>query len=287
MAHTWSYLGDIVSDATHHMYYRGQRIKEAYYRGEKVWEDNSERQKVGSVCFWDWNGDLLAEYSANEFLSLQEMPHLHKVWTANMLPFSSRSSSFYDSVSLTNIDAPIENGDIPILNSDGYNWELDEAKAFVSKVGFCDIGAIYKSDYTYLWITVPNGENLTTSLFFTALDSNPISVDFGDGIIETYNVVVSNSDITGDDSPIRVVHHAYPSVGHYLIKIRGKISLGGYIYKANIAREVFCNPTCIVASHATSNYYNYYPESVKLVRQKNLKRRCDKEYRDFRKSPNG
>ena len=30
-----------------------------------------------------------------------------------------------------------------------------------------------------------------------------------------------------------------------------------------------------------------YPESVKLVRQKSLKRRCDKEYRDFRKSPNG
>lgn len=37
MAHTWSYLGDTVSDATHHMYYRGQRIKEAYYRGEKIW----------------------------------------------------------------------------------------------------------------------------------------------------------------------------------------------------------------------------------------------------------
>ena len=33
--------------------------------------------------------------------------------------------------------------------------------------------------------------------------------------------------------------------------------------------------------------FRHYPESVKLVRQKNLKRRCDKEYRDFRKSPNG
>lgn len=35
--HTWSYLGDTVSDATHQMYYRGQLIKEAYYRGEKIW----------------------------------------------------------------------------------------------------------------------------------------------------------------------------------------------------------------------------------------------------------
>ena len=35
--HTWSYLGDTVSDATRHMYYRGQRIREAYYRGEKIW----------------------------------------------------------------------------------------------------------------------------------------------------------------------------------------------------------------------------------------------------------
>lgn len=41
--HTWSHLGDTVSDTTHHMYYRGQRIKEAYYRGECIWrEEDSE-----------------------------------------------------------------------------------------------------------------------------------------------------------------------------------------------------------------------------------------------------
>lgn len=40
--HTWSHLGDTVSDATHHMYYRGQRIKEAYYRGECIWRENSQ-----------------------------------------------------------------------------------------------------------------------------------------------------------------------------------------------------------------------------------------------------
>lgn len=42
--HTWSNLGDTVSDATHHMYYRGQRIKEAYYRGEKIWGEEEEPQ---------------------------------------------------------------------------------------------------------------------------------------------------------------------------------------------------------------------------------------------------
>ena len=40
MAHTWSYFGDTVSDATHHMYYRGQRIREAYCRGEKIWGED-------------------------------------------------------------------------------------------------------------------------------------------------------------------------------------------------------------------------------------------------------
>ena len=34
--HTWFKLGDGVSDTTHEMYYRGQKIKEAYYRGEKI-----------------------------------------------------------------------------------------------------------------------------------------------------------------------------------------------------------------------------------------------------------
>ena len=41
MPHTWKLpYGDIVSDKTHAMYYRGQRIKEAYYRGEKIWQES-------------------------------------------------------------------------------------------------------------------------------------------------------------------------------------------------------------------------------------------------------
>lgn len=35
--HTWSHLGNTVSDDKYRMYYRRQRIKEAYYRGEKIW----------------------------------------------------------------------------------------------------------------------------------------------------------------------------------------------------------------------------------------------------------
>ena len=35
--HKWGFNGEIVSDSTHKMYYRGQEIKEAYYRGEKIW----------------------------------------------------------------------------------------------------------------------------------------------------------------------------------------------------------------------------------------------------------
>ena len=39
MPHTWKLpYGGVVSDKTHTMYYRGQKIKEAYYRGEKVWK---------------------------------------------------------------------------------------------------------------------------------------------------------------------------------------------------------------------------------------------------------
>ena len=57
--HTWSYLGDTVSDATHHMYYRGQRIKEAYYRGEKIWgEEDAPPEPVEPIrclyTFYDY-----------------------------------------------------------------------------------------------------------------------------------------------------------------------------------------------------------------------------------------
>ena len=35
--HTWIFDGERVSDSTCKMYYRGQKIKEAWYRGKKVW----------------------------------------------------------------------------------------------------------------------------------------------------------------------------------------------------------------------------------------------------------
>lgn len=34
---TWYKLGDMANDVTGDLYYRGQRIREAYYRGEQIW----------------------------------------------------------------------------------------------------------------------------------------------------------------------------------------------------------------------------------------------------------
>lgn len=34
---TWYKLGDVANDLTGDLYYRGQRIREAYYRGEQIW----------------------------------------------------------------------------------------------------------------------------------------------------------------------------------------------------------------------------------------------------------
>lgn len=50
--HTWSQHGDMVSDSTHHMYYHGQRIKEAYYRGQCIWKED-ELPPVPSVTWHD------------------------------------------------------------------------------------------------------------------------------------------------------------------------------------------------------------------------------------------
>ena len=248
--HIWSHLGDTVSDATHHMCYRGQRIKEAYYRGECIWREN----RPDNVCFWDWDGTLLAAYGREEFLVLTEMPSLHREWTPTMIDMSKYSS----------IPKYFENPNEILLTPDGYNWTLEEAQEFVQKFGYCDIGTIYYTPYTYLWIRI-EGNNSFIRLIFHQIDDNidEQTIDWGDGSpVENYHQDIRSNYYSEHDNGVNRNHpHLYKNAGIYLVKIQGKHTFGhvsAYMITGSlglgISACVINSVTDIVYSFSFGNY---------------------------------
>lgn len=246
--HTWSHLGNTVSDATHHMYYRGQRIKEAYYRGECIWREN----RPDNVCFWDWDGTLLASYGREEFLALSEMPSLHREWTPTMIDQYDRSKGLrYVDEMAPNIPNRFENPDEILLTPDGYNWTFEEAQDFVQKFGYCDIGALYRSDCSLFWVLIPevtynyyiipdlstlHTDPLPSRLHVGRIygaDASLSRIDWGDGVIDTYGPKSDSAIAASDpnhtyyyfnDAPV----HQYAEAGRYLVKVYGECSVGQY-----------------------------------------------------------
>ena len=101
----------------------GQGVILGGKKGNPVVEEND-------VVFIDYDGTIRYSYSADDFLALTDLP-----------------------------PNPTHDG----LVSEGWNWTLAEAKAYVEKYGFCDIGQLY---HTY------GGDN-PTRLYF----ENPTGID--------------------------------------------------------------------------------------------------------------
>lgn len=105
------------------------------------------------VNFYDYDGSIVASYTAQEFASLSALP-------AN----------------------PSHEG----LTAQGWNWSQTDAKTYVQKYGRLDVGEVYKptDGKTHIFIHIPDGtpsNRLTFSLFFYASDSSGTIVDWGDG----------------------------------------------------------------------------------------------------------
>lgn len=87
------------------------------------------------VNFYDFDGTLLYSFTVNEFLAMQEMPTL-----------------------------PSHN----LLTALRWTYQLEDAKSYVGKYGYLDIGAIYQPQdgKTRFYLDIPYG-GATFSLKFT------------------------------------------------------------------------------------------------------------------------
>ena len=102
------------------------------------------------VNFIDYDGTIVASYSASDFANLSALP-----------------------------DNPSHQG----LTAQGWNWTLADAKAQVLVSGGLDIGQMYITDdgKTRLYITLFDSVKLSPTLYFNQSVSNGVSIDWGDG----------------------------------------------------------------------------------------------------------
>lgn len=155
------------------------------------------------VTFYDYDGTVVATYSANEFVDLSVMPN-----------------------------NPTPEG----LISQGWNWSLADAKAYVASYGKLNIGQMYitSDGKTRLYFTVTK-DNLSANLYLNLESDTELDIDWGDG--SEHTAWTSDDD---DSSKL----HDYTSAGRYVIAITvvtGEFSLSqpvSNIYKVEIGNGV-------------------------------------------------
>ena len=103
-----------------------------------------------AVRLLDCDGTLLHSYSADDFLTLTDLPEL-----------------------------PTREG----LICQGWNWNIADAQSFVVKHRKLDIGATYITDdgKTRLYIKIAAEGRMTVPLYFSQTVANGVTIDWGDG----------------------------------------------------------------------------------------------------------
>ena len=139
------------------------------------------------VNFIDSDGSLLYAYSKKDFLAMGELPPV-----------------------------PEKEGFI----SQGWNWSLADAKAFVQDNGVIDIGATYITDdnATRLYISIEHPRHASVNIKFKQSVASGVLVDWGDGKTNRYT---SSGSVSGT--------HTYASPGEYVISLKptsGTLTLG-------------------------------------------------------------
>lgn len=131
------------------------------------------------VLFIDYDGTILHNYSSEEFLALNELP-----------------------------ENPSHEG----LTAQGWNWTLDEAKAYVRKHGMVDIGQTYITDNgeTRIYISLDDVSKLKVPLIMGQSVVNTATIDWGDGTQEETSATSTSST---------TYYHTYPTTGDYVIRI--------------------------------------------------------------------
>ena len=142
-----------------------------------------------AVNLRDYDGTVLHSYTKDEFLALNELPTL-----------------------------PKQEG----LTCQGWNYDIEDAKAYVDENGKLDVGATYITDdgKTRLYITIAAEGRMDVPLALRQSVSNGVVVDWGDGsATETFSGTSSTT-----------LRHTYGKVGDYVITLEvldGTLSLSG------------------------------------------------------------
>lgn len=226
----WFYRGLTFNSDSAELYSRGvMKLPKAYNQQGIIW-DKAKREEGYDVIVYDWDGTILAHWTAESFLKLTEMPTLHR--------------TFYRPIGDTDADIirtePAYEGEEPLaIEPAGYNWTLEEAQVQVRAARFCDIGCIYDSGTTnYIWIRAKN-DNASYEMLGVG-NSGPYEFDYGDGS-DLHNV--------GGFGRTTGPTHTYAARGLYLLTIKGGGSIrpgwnyasGSYVMFASMKEWVYSN----------------------------------------------
>ena len=148
--------------------------------------DSSSVANSKEVNFLDYDGTILYSYTAAKFAALSSMP-------AN----------------------PTHDG----LTTQGWNWSLANAKAYVAKYGNLNIGQMYITDdgKTRIYIHLEEGR---TSPVLGVSPNGTVDIDWGDG--------TTHDTLTGSSTSITVFTsaHSYAAPGDYVIQLTITGSMG-------------------------------------------------------------
>ena len=162
---------------------------------------SSNSTDFNDVNFRDYDGTIVNSYSASDFLALSAMPN---------------------------------NPSHDELTSQGWNWLLSDAKAYVTEYGKLEIGQMYITDdgKTRIYIHLDNSDFLSPYLVIAV--NGTVVVDWGDG---------SNMDtMTGtSNTTLKYQQHVYATTGDYTITLNptsGSFAFYGASDHASVLRTV-------------------------------------------------
>lgn len=131
------------------------------------------------VNFYDYDGTIVASYSASDFLNLTAMP-----------------------------DNPTHEG----LTSQGWNWTLTDAKTYVTSYGMLDIGQMYITDDGATRVYVSLNDSVLDPYVQIRLKGT-VTIDWGD------ESTPDTLSVTTTSSQNKTIQHIYSTKGNYVISI--------------------------------------------------------------------
>ena len=196
------------------------------------------------VTYFDYDGTILYSYTKAQFLQLSAHPE----------------SPTYDD-----------------LTFEKWNWDLSDAKTYVTKWGKLNIGAqcYTTDDKDHIYIKTPKNNSTLTLFLHAAGTTSSDKVDWGDGSPE--------EDITNNGA-YTTNNHTYATAGEYVIKVT---NTSNHLHFANFGTNTRASflrngsgnsqssynstPISWVTKIAFSKYYDYYNSNGVFAGMPNLR----------------